>query len=186
MIFLIFVYIPPLSNFTQSQAGNVAMGIFDLLFILIMVFTNLMGIFAAIDVVNGRRINIKNAFGASLMKYWKFLLLTLIVYLASLLGLVLFVVPLFIVMTWFSFSKVIMISDGVGIKESLLQSKRMIKGKFWQILIRIVIFGLFSLLAQIILGSLPYGVGMAIYYLSSGLFVLPTVLLYKEVSASLS
>ena len=182
-ISLLFIYVPFLSSFAQSQTGGMTMTVFDLFFLLVMIFTNLAGILALIDIGKGETVDVKKTFDKSLSKYWKFLLLSLVFYAINILGLVLLIIPFFLFATWFAFSKIIMIDRSMGIRESLIQSKKMVKGRFWKILGRIIVFGLFSFLLQIASGVLPYGVGTVVFYLCGGLLVLPTLLLYKEIAS---
>ena len=70
------------------------------------------------------------------------------------------------------------------IKESLMKSKEMAKGNYWKILGRLVVFGLFMIIVEMALSVIPFGVGTVLASLCGALFILPTYLLYKEVSAS--
>ncbi|KKR63361.1 MAG: hypothetical protein UU02_C0026G0004 [Candidatus Woesebacteria bacterium GW2011_GWA1_40_43] len=92
------------------------------------------------------------------------------------------IVPFVLVVIWFAFSKFVMVDKGVGIKVSLLESKGMVKGIFWQVLGRLIIFGLFWFFSQMVLSVLPFGIGTVIYGLCGGLFVIPSFLLYREIN----
>ena len=98
-------------------------------------------------------------------------------------GFVLLIVPGLLFVVWFAFAKFINLEKGSGIKESLAKSKELVKGIYWKILGRLIIFGLFVAFVEIILTAIPYGVGSVVSALLGGLFILPTYLLYKEVSA---
>lgn len=180
VISLLFINIPFLSKFISTPGGNFVMIGLDILLSLIAVFVNLAGIISIIEIEKGNKITVKKVYKISYAKYLKFFLLTLITYFIYALGVVLMVIPFFLFITWFAFSKFAMVESGLGIKASLLQSKKNIKGKFWKILPRIVIFGIFSILCQMALGTLPYGTGSLVFYLCGALFTLPTFLLYKE------
>lgn len=179
-ISLLFINVPFLSKFTSTFAGNVIMISLDILLTLVAVFVNLAGIISIIEIEKGNTATIKDIYKNAYKKYLRFLLLTLVIYLIYAMGLILFVIPFFLFATWFAFSKFFMVEKGLGIKISLLQSRKIIKGKFWKVLIRIIVFGIFPLLCQMALGVLPYGVGTLIFYLCGALFILPTFLLYKE------
>jgi hypothetical protein len=58
----------------------------------------------------------------------------------------------------------------------------MVKGIFWKILGRLIVFGAFMILIEAILSVIPYGVGAIVTSLCGGLFMLPVYLLYKEIS----
>lgn len=182
-ISLLFTYIPFLSNISSTSGGSVTTAFFNLLFAFAMLYVNLAGIIAIIDIENGKRVDVRSIYKNSLSKLWKFIVLSLTIYLIDALALALLILPFFLAVTWFAFSKFIMVDRGLGIKESLLRSKKMTKGIFWKILLRIFIFGLFTFIAQMFLGTIPYGIGMVIFYLCGGLFILPGFLLYKEISA---
>jgi hypothetical protein len=98
-------------------------------------------------------------------------------------GFALLVIPGIIFLVWFTFSRFIMIEKGLNIKESLLKSKAMVKGRFWKILWRVLVFGLFCLLVEIVLSVIPYGIGSIVWTLFGALTILPTYLLYRELSA---
>jgi hypothetical protein len=182
LLSLLFIYIPFLFDFFNTPSGNVAMGIFNFIFIFLAIFINLAGVTAIIKIVDGEIVKIKEIFKESASKFWKFLLLSTIIYLIDILGLLLLVFPFILVLTWFIFSKFIMIDQGTGIKKSLVQSKKMVKGKFWKVLLRIVIFGLFSLCFQMVVTLIPYGAGTVIFYLGGAFFILPLFLFYREIS----
>lgn len=185
LISLLFINVPFLTKFISTDTGNFVMIAFDILLTLIAVFVNLVGIVAIIEIEKGNKVAIKEVYKTSSTKYLNFFLLTLLIYLIYGLGLVLLIAPFFLFVTWFVFSKFIMIEDDLGIKASLLQSKKLIKGTFWKVLSRIVVFSIFSLLCQMALGTLPYGIGTLIFYLCGGLFILPTFLLYREIVGNL-
>jgi len=63
-----------------------------------------------------------------------------------------------------------------------MKSKEMAKGNYWKILGRLVIFGLFMIIVEFVLGVIPFGIGSVAVSLCGALFILPTYLLYKEIS----
>lgn len=181
LISLLFINIPFLSEFSAKPAGNLIMISLDILLTLIAVFVNLAGIIAIIEIEKGVKVDLKKIYRLSFLKYWKFFILTCVIYLLSGLGLVLLVIPFFLFTTWFAFSKFEMVEKELGIKESLSRSKVLSRGMFWKVLYRIFVFVVFTLLCQMVLGSLPYGIGAVLFYLFGGLFILPVFLLYKEI-----
>lgn len=177
----LFIYIPSVSNFFESLAGKISMNIFNMLFVLVTVFTNLAGIIAISKIVNSQKISIKSMFKTSLKKYWKFLLLSILISLLYILGMILLIVPLIIFSTWFIFTKFVMVEKYSGIKASFLESKKLVKGIFWKVLIRNIVFVLFYIVSEMLLATLPYGLGIIIVGLLGGLYILPQYLLYKEI-----
>jgi hypothetical protein len=184
LLSLLFTYVKFLANFFTTPSGNITTMVFNLLFVFVMAFVNLIGIMAITKVINKDKFLVRETFIDAFPKYGVFLLLTIVTYLIYALGLILIIVPLIFVVTWFAFSKFINIEKGTGVKASLIDSKKMVKGNFWRVFIRILVFGLFSICAQIVLSILPYGAGVVVFNLFGALFVLPQYLFYKEISSS--
>lgn len=183
VVSLILTNVPFLANFLETQPGDIVVSTLDLFYALIAVFVNISGIIAIAKIIDGEKIQIKKVYKAAISKYWNFLLLTALIYLASILGTILLIVPLILVITWFAFSKFIMVEKGTGVKMSLSQSRKLVAGKFWKILGRILIFGLFYICSEIVLMFVPYGLGNLVFSLCGALFVLPQFLLYREISS---
>jgi hypothetical protein len=186
VISLAFTYVPLLTKFFETYSGNIVMSIFNFLFAILAIFINLSGIIAVTAIIGGQTPTIESIYKKALSKYLKFLLLTIVVYIIFALGIVLLIVPFILFMTWFAFSMFIYVERGTGIRASLSESKKLVKGRFWKIFVRISAFGLFSVLSQIVLSFLPLGMGTIAYYLIGGLFLLPQILLYKEVTSETS
>lgn len=180
---LLFVYIAPIYSFMQTNNGSVFMLVFNTLFVLIMVFTNLSGIIATTRLVDGKKLEIKEIFGEALRKYWIFILFEIIISLIYGVSLILLILPIILTVTWFNFSKFILIEEkrGIsGIKFAFSESKKLVKGRFWQVIIRLVVFELLTLIFEMVISVLPYGLGMIIFRVCGAFFLLPQVFLYKE------
>jgi hypothetical protein len=132
--------------------------------------------------VEGIELSVRATFGSARKVYWAFLLLSIVLVLIYLLGFILLIVPGVLFVVWFAFSRFITIEKGLKFKESLSKSKEMVKGIFWKILGRLIVFGAFMILIEAILSVIPYGVGAIVTSLCGGLFMLPVYLLYKEIS----
>lgn len=167
------------STKTLFDNNNVA-AVIDIAFAVISIFVNLAGIKAVAKVIDGGTPDVQSIFDETFSKFPRFLLLSVILFLIYTLGLALLIVPFVLVITWFSFSQYIFVEKGVGIKLALTESKKAVKGRFWQVLGRIMVFGLFSLLSQAVLSALPLGIGVVVYYLCGGLFLMPLFLLYRQ------
>ncbi len=176
-------YMPFLDEFLNSSFGGIVMAIFNLLFVATVVFVNLSGIIAITGILNNSRLQVKNVYKDAVSKYWRFLLLMIVVYLIFALSLILLVIPFIFTLTWFTFSKFIIVEKGTGIKMSLRESRELVKGNFWKVFGRILVFGLFSVFSQMVLTFLPFGAGVIIFNLCGGLFLLPQLLLYQEMSS---
>lgn len=183
LIALTPVYIPFLDEFINSSFGGIVMAIFNLLFVATVVFVNLSGIIAITEVLDNSRPQIKSIYKEAIIKYWRFLLLMIVIYLMFALSLILLIVPFIFALTWFTFSKFILVEKGIGIKMSLLESKKLVKGNFWRVFGRILFLGLFSVFSQMVLTFLPFGAGVVIFNLCGGFFLLPQLLLYQEMSS---
>jgi hypothetical protein len=198
LIFLIKIYTPiaffslisVAQSFLPETVRNstsiglvIGVGLLQILSFLTGVLVTASGIIALRKVVDGDELSFKKTYKSAWKNYWIFLLLSITLALIYLLGFVLLLIPGLLFVVWFAFSKFIMIEKSVGIKESLLRSKGLAKGNYWKILGRLMAFGGFMILAEIILSVIPYGAGSIVASLCGALFMLPTYLLYKELDA---
>jgi len=182
LISLAFINIPFLSKTLDASLGNAVNIVVGIIFLVFSVFMSIAGIMAVIRIIDGKNLRVEGVYKEAFSKFGIFFLLTITIYLINLLGLVLLIVPFVLVIVWFAFSKFVMVDKGVGIKVSLLESRSMVKGIFWQVLGRLLAFGLFWFFSQMVLSILPFGIGTVIYGLCGGLFVIPSFLLYREVN----
>jgi len=156
--------------------------VLQLLYLLTSVFVSAAGIVAVGKIIEGGKLQIKETFLSAKKSYWMFLLLSIVVMFFYGFGFILLIVPGLLFVVWFAFSKFMMIEKGTRIKESLSKSKEIAKGNYWKILGRLVIFGLFMIIIEMALSIVPFGVGSVLASLCGALFILPTYLLYKELS----
>lgn len=177
-----FVYLPFFANNSTSVWFLWLTGIVRVLDLIVGVFVTIAAIMAVAKVVDGKKIGVGKVFKDAWKKYWKFLLFSIVTGLICLLGFALLVIPGIILMVWFTFSRFIIIENGLSIRESLLKSRAMVKGRFWKILWRVIVFGLFCLLVEIVLSVIPFGIGSVAWTLFGALTILPTYLLYRELS----
>jgi hypothetical protein len=198
LFFLVKVYLPllPFSILSVAQSYipqsiveknpvlfAVVMGILQPLSLLTSIFVGAAGIVALGKIISSGELSVKKTFGSAWKVYWKFLLLSLVIALIYLFGFVLLIIPGTIFVVWFAFSKFMMVEKGAKLKESLLNSKNLVKGYFWKVLGRLIVFGLFMILTQMALGIVPFGIGSVVSSLCGGLFLLPVYLLYKELQS---
>lgn len=123
--------------------------------------------------------NIKSVFKKSLKLIGKYFLISSVFGLLIFLGLILLIIPAIIFAVWFSFSQFLVLDKNLKIKESLLKSKIMVKGKFWKVLGRFAVFILAIFVVQVVLGGVPY-IGLLITSFIAPLFLLPFYLFYKD------
>ncbi|MCX6705010.1 MAG: hypothetical protein NT162_01590 [Candidatus Woesebacteria bacterium] len=197
IIFLVKIYVPVgvfsaislAQTFLPASIRNsnspwlfVGVGILQILYFLTSVFVTVSGIIALGKIVGGGELSAKKTFKSAWKNYWIFLLLSIVLTLIYLLGFVFLIIPGILFVVWFAFSRFMAIEKGFRIKQSLLKSKELVKGMYWKILGRLLVFGAFTFIVQMILSIAPYGVGSIISSLCGGLYLLPLYLLYKELS----
>lgn len=182
IISIAFAYIPFFVNNSNTVWYVVLVSSIRIIFMLVSTFITASAILAMSKIVGGKDLTPKEIFKKAWKNYWMFLLLNVVVSILYVLGLVLLIVPGLLFIVWFVFSRFIMIEKQNRIKESLLRSKQLVKGYFWKILWSLIVFAVFGLLVEIVLGAIPYGIGSIIWALGGGFFVLLPYLLYKEIS----
>jgi hypothetical protein len=175
-------YLPSSIIDSKSVLLTVVTVLVQILYLFVSVFVTVSGIIALGKVISGKDLSVKKTFESAWKIYWVFLLLSIVLFLAYLLGFALLIVPGVLFVVWFVFSRFVMVEKGLGVKESLLKSKEMVKGIYWKVLWRLVIFGVFVVIIEAILSAIPYGIGAIVTDLCGALFLLPVYLLYKEIS----
>lgn len=135
-------------------------------------------------VVLNQNLNPKDVFKLGFKKMWRFFLISIVLGFIILAGIILLIIPAFIFGIWYSFSLFLVMDKDLKIKEALTQSKLMVKNKFWQVLGINLVFGLFGFAVGFVVGLIPY-VGSVIVTFLAPLFILPSYLLYRDLSAGL-
>ncbi len=170
---------------TSLPKNSWATGLFVII-VLINIFLGILvavaGIKAVGQVVKNEKLDIKNTFSIGWKRYWKFLLLSILLAFIIGFGGILIIIPGIVFLVWYAFSKFILIEEKTGILIALGRSKNLVQGKFWRVFGRLFVFGVFSGLVSILVSLVPY-VGSVITALAGPLFILPSYLLYKELSA---
>ncbi len=160
----------------------ITVAVVNFLYVLIYIWVSAAGIEGMRRAVAGESLILRDTLNVGWKKYWKFFLTGLALFLIDLIGFVLLIIPGIIFVVWFVFSRFIIIEEPVGIRDALTKSKDLVKGNFWKIFGRLIVFGLFGILVQIIVSIVPY-VGSALASLFGILFILPSYLLYEELVA---
>jgi len=199
MINFVKLYLPlvPFSVFSIWQQTNVKnmdqlndpklvslVLIVNLAYLIIYLWVWIAGVLAIKFIINNLKFTIKDLYKEAWGLVWKFSLLSLLLLFITIGGLLLLIIPAIIFGVWFSFSKFIFLDKKSSIRVSLRKSKNLVEGKFWAILGRYVVFGLFTGLFGIVLAILPFGIGGIITTVFGVLFVLPYYLLYLELAGS--
>lgn len=109
----------------------------------------------------------------------KYFFVSMVLGLTALLGMILLIIPAIIFGVWFSFSIFLVLDKKLTIGESFSKSKSMVKGKFFKVFGRSLVFIFMILLVQIILSAIPY-VGYLVLGFIAPIFILPFYLLYKD------
>ncbi len=180
---IIFAYIPFFKQNTESAWFIALLSVVRVLYLFVSVFVTASVIIAIPEILNGKSILTKDIYKRTKKVFWMFLLLNIVLTILYVLGFALLVIPGILLIVWLAFVRFIAIEEGLGIKKSILKSKMLTKGIYWKILWRLIIFGVFGILVETILGAIPFGIGSIIWALIGGLFIIPPYLLYKEISA---
>lgn len=112
-------------------------------------------------------------------KIGKLFAVSFVIGLIVMLGAILLIVPAIIFGVWYSFSIWLVFDKNMSIKESLSESKLMVKGIFWKVIGRSVVIGVFSFIVTLILALIPY-LGNVLITFIAPLFLLPYYLMYKD------
>ena len=155
--------------------------VLNLLYVFALTWVGAAGIRAVSNVLSDRELNVRETFEFAWKKLWAFFLVSVLATLAAFGGALLLIVPGIVFGTWFAFSKFINIDRGVGVRESLSESRNLVRGKFWAVFGRLLVFGLFTSLIDFVGVGIPY-IGTAIASLLGVFFILPYFLLYRELS----
>ncbi len=191
VLYLILIYLPLIpfqlvfyfQEFIKYTPPTVVVVLVNLVYLVIYLLALLAGVSAVKKVATKEQLDFKKTYIFAWKNLGKFFLLVALVFLANLGGFILLIIPGIIFSTWFSFSNFIFVDKGLGVKASMGKSRELVKGRFWAVLGRLLVFGLFSGLAGFIVSVIPFGIGQTLVTLAGALFMLPSFLLYKELSA---
>jgi uncharacterized membrane protein len=123
----------------------------------------------------------KEVFKIGFKKILRFLVISFTLGIIFVFGALLLIIPAIIFGVWYSFSMWLVLDKEMGVFESLRASKMLVNGRFWKILGRSAIFGLFSIVISIVVSIVPFVGEFAVSFLSP-LFMLPFYLLYRDLS----
>lgn len=165
--------------FTWISGAFLVVGLISLV---VYFLVGLAGIYAVQGVVSGNVLSIKGTYEAAWANLWKFSLLAILIFLITLGGTLLLIIPGIIFGVWFAFSRFVFVDKNIGVKASLSASKALVKGRFWKVFGRLIVFGIFFILIEIVTGIVPFGLGSILTGVAGALLLLPSYLLYKELS----
>lgn len=148
------------------------------LFVIVSLWTEVATILAISNVVKGTELKLLATYKEAFPKIWTYFIVSLLYLLVVLGGLVLLVVPGVIFALWFNFVGFIIVLNGVGVKKAFQESKKLVKGRFWQIFYRVIVLILAVGLINIIFSEIKFLDMFVVLF--APLFVLPSFLLYKN------
>lgn len=121
----------------------------------------------------------------SLKKLLPFFGISFVLGLIFLLGTLLLIIPGIIFGIWYSYTLFLVFEKNMKLGQALKTSKELVKGRMLKVFGRGIVFGLFMIIASILVSIIPFA-GSVILGLLSPLFVLPSYLLYKDLSVNLN
>lgn len=148
------------------------------LFAIVSLWTEVAAILAISKVVDGKGLKLVATYKEAFPKIWTYFVISLLYLLVVLGGIVLLVIPGVVFALWFNFVGFIVVLNGFGVKKTFQESKKLVKGRIWQILYRIIVINLAIALVNIIFSEIKY-LDLFVVLLAP-LFILPSFLLYKN------
>jgi len=196
LVFLIQIYLPMAffsllsvaQSFLPASIKNstsvwlvLGIGLMQILYFLTSVLVTISGVIALGKIVNGKEeLSIRKTYKSAWKNYPQLVYLMLVLAVIYIFGFAFLIIPGILFVVWFAFSRFIAIEKGLKVKGALLKSKEMVKGIYWKVLGRLIVFCAFTVLTQMVLSMIPYSMGLTVSSLCGGLYMLPLYLLYKE------
>ena len=137
---------------------------------------------AVTKVADAKVLEVKETFREGRTILWRVMGASVISSLVIGVGYLLLVIPGVIFSVWFSFTLYIVVTEGARPLEAIKNSKEMVKGYFWPVAGRLLVFTLLNILIQSALSIKQIEtVGGIISFLLTPYFVLLSYLLYLDV-----
>lgn len=168
--------------FTQYAWIFIPLIIIVLIGLVVSFWVGVSGIMAVSGVVEGRKEDMRQIYRSSWKMLWGYALLGIASGFLVLLGFIALVIPGIIIATWLHFANFEFIVAKKGIKGSMSGSKNLVKGNFFKVLGRVIVFDLFISVVQFGFQIIPFGIGSLVFSLFGALVILPHYYLYKELS----
>jgi hypothetical protein len=169
-------------EFIKKPFVGPGIGISALVYLFLDFLTKTAGYVAVRKVVSKEKFDVKETFSKALAIAPKFFAVSMLVGIVVSLGFILLIIPGIIFGVWYCFSLFILINEKTGILESMRRSKALVKGRFWAVFGRLIVFMLFALLGNIVFSFLPYSLGAVVVTIFGALFLLPAYFLYRELA----
>lgn len=169
--------------YSPDDWQNIGFVALTMLLIVVGLWSQTTQYFAVLKIGNPPAGGEKDIFKLGFKNMTRFLFISFVVGLIVLGGAILLIIPAIIFGVWFSFATFLVLDKNMKIKEALKTSKLMVNDKFFLVLGRFVVFGLFTFVVSLILTIVPY-IGSLIVSFVAPLFMLPFYLLYRDLGAS--
>lgn len=171
-------------EFIKQPFVGLGVGISGLVYVFLDFLTKTAGYEAIRKVIAGENFDVRSTFSSALSIMPKFFVVSVLVGIVVGFGFILLIIPGIIFGTWYAFSLFVLVNEKTGILESMRKSKALVRGRFWAVLGRLLVFMLFSILGNIVFSFLPYGLGAVVVTIFGALFLLPAYFLYKELQTT--
>ena len=124
-------------NFSTAVINVYEWAIYGVFMLVLFVVNLLMGI-ALVLALSNQSLSIKAAYSEARKYFWRYILLSILLTVILGLGYLFLIIPGIILTVWFSFSVFVMILENQGPINSLKQSRRYVKGRWWGIFGRLL------------------------------------------------
>ena len=172
-------------EFVQSPVAFIIYIVLMFVFILVGIWAQAVMYESVYRAASAGELAVRSTLVSSWKKLLRFFLTSILFILVVSFGFILFIIPGMIFAIWFGFAQFIAISEGLGPRASLARSRQLVKGRFWAVAGRLSFIILAIIIAQIVLSIIPF-VGALASMLFAPLFLLPSYLLYRELSGAKS
>ncbi len=148
----LLTYFFPITSFGAIGISFLVFLFVALIFSLIAFWFNITFIRVIAQTYTGTTIGtLGSELGSAKKVFWPAIGVTLLTALAVLGGMILLIIPGIIFMLWFAFSYVFVAVEHTGVMEGMHKSKALVDGRWWKVLLRIMIPGtIFGILAYVI------------------------------------
>lgn len=168
---------------TYPQDGDVANIVFYFVLTLLSIFLSMWmqssTYFSILEMNN----NVGDVIKKSLKKLLPFFGVSFVLGIIFMLGTLLLIIPGIIFGIWYSYTLFLVFERNMKLGQALKTSKELVRGRMLKVFGRGLVFGLFMLFVSILISIIPFA-GSVIAGLVSPLFVLPSYLLYRDLSAN--
>ncbi len=151
--------------------SDILYALLTILLLVLGIWINIVFIKLIFKIYNNEKYDLGLIYKESWSKFWNYIAVSAILLWVLAGGYLLFIIPGIIFTVWYSFAAFIVLLDGKKGLTSLVESKKMVMGRFWEILWRWlapgIFFGIIMILGTLIINSV---IGAALGDWSLGLF----------------